>query len=192
KLKLSEHTTTTDPLRTFDGSTENALAYRKGASVAGGREEFDRLIGDTLRSLQPPPAVDNAGAVPPEPVDLRGEGTGLDGELRVTAVAGGRLESIQIDPRAMRTDSRTLAEQLVVAVNAALAAVQAKVQEAVAGAAPDRAALVHRLREVQDTAIPRMQSFLRAVEDLRRQATGEAGGADASRAAPARRAPPRR
>src|SRR5262249_30876700 len=127
-----------------------------------------------------PPAADNAGAVPPEPVDLRGEGTGLDGQLRVTAVAGGRLESIQIDPRAMRTDSRTLAEQLVVAVNAALAAVQAKVQEAAAGAAPDRAALVHRLREVQDTAIPRMQSFLRAVEDLRRQATGEAGGGPAS------------
>jgi DNA-binding protein YbaB len=142
--------------------------------VPDGVEEFDRLIGDTLRALRPPPTAADAGAAV-EPVDLRGEGVGLNGQLRVTAVAGGRVESVHIDPRAMRTDSRTLGEELVVATNAALAAVRAKVQEAAGEAGPDTAALADRLREVQGTAVPRMRSFLRAVEELRRQASGEAG-----------------
>jgi len=148
--------------------------------VAGSAEqEVDRLISETLRALRPPPAASGAYS-PDEPVDIRGEGSGLEGQVRVTAAAGGRLASIEIAPRAMRTDSQTLAAELLAAANTALEQVQAKVREAAAGAGPDPAALTERLREVQETALPRMQSFLRAVESLRQQSTGGSGGASGS------------
>src|SRR5262249_15508744 len=54
QIELSEHTRQLILLQACDRSVDNALAYRKGGmtSVSGGREEFDRLIGDTLRTLQ--------------------------------------------------------------------------------------------------------------------------------------------
>ena len=142
------------------------------ATVSSGAEEFDQLIEETLRSLRPSSARPEA-ADPADAADLHGVGTGLDGLIRITAAPGGWLESIQLDPKAMRSDSRVLAEQILAAANDALRAVQANVREkAAAAAGADPEVLADRLRAVQEMAVPRMQEFLRTVENLRQRSTG--------------------
>jgi DNA-binding protein YbaB len=51
--------------------------------------------------------------------DLVGEGEAADGLLRATVDSGGRIKEIDINPRAMRMDSKTLAEGLTEAIAAA-------------------------------------------------------------------------
>ncbi|WP_203968811.1 YbaB/EbfC family nucleoid-associated protein, partial [Sphaerisporangium melleum] len=50
---------------------------------------------------------------------LTGEGEGGDGRIKVTAGSDGRVLDVVITPRAMRLDSRTLAEELLTAVRRA-------------------------------------------------------------------------
>ncbi|XVQ10762.1 YbaB/EbfC family nucleoid-associated protein [Spirillospora sp. CA-255316] len=54
-----------------------------------------------------------------EMADMVGEGESKDGLLRATVDSGGRLKSIEINPRAMRQDSESLAEGLTQAIQAA-------------------------------------------------------------------------
>jgi len=54
-----------------------------------------------------------------EMAEMVGEGESKDGLLRATADSGGRIMSIEINPRAMRMDSTTLAEGLTEAIQAA-------------------------------------------------------------------------
>ncbi|SEG79432.1 Conserved DNA-binding protein YbaB [Thermomonospora echinospora] len=51
--------------------------------------------------------------------EIRGIGEAADGHIRVTCNGQGRVEQIELNPRAMRLDSQTLAEQLTTGVNAA-------------------------------------------------------------------------
>ena len=135
--------------------------------------DFDRLLADTLRAISLRPGGPDADGTPPE---VRGLGEGLDGLVQVVAKPGGRLESLAINPRAMRSDSQTLAEEILAAVNLALADLQDKLGAAVPGQV-DRAALLNRLRDLQESALPRMQSFLQAVEDARARVSREPGSA---------------
>ncbi|MFC5751496.1 YbaB/EbfC family nucleoid-associated protein [Actinomadura rugatobispora] len=54
-----------------------------------------------------------------EMAEMVGEGESKDGLLRATVDSGGRLKSIDINPRAMRLDSTALAEGLTEAIQAA-------------------------------------------------------------------------
>ncbi|MFC0006771.1 YbaB/EbfC family nucleoid-associated protein [Micromonospora siamensis] len=131
-------------------------------------DDLDRLMSQTLDALR---TAGGAGDGVDEVEHLRGEGGGLGGLIRVTARPGGLLESIEFDPRALRTDSVTLAEELVAAANAALEDLQAKVRQAAGDGLPSTEALMDRLREVQNTAVPRLAGFLGTLEQLRQQSS---------------------
>jgi DNA-binding protein YbaB len=51
--------------------------------------------------------------------EVRGEGSGADGMISVVTDGGGRVREITLNPRVMRLESQTLAEELTAAVQAA-------------------------------------------------------------------------
>ncbi|GAA2441408.1 hypothetical protein GCM10010191_67020 [Actinomadura vinacea] len=61
-----------------------------------------------------------------EVAEMVGEGESADGLLRATVDSGGRLKELTINPRAMRKDSQTLAEELTAAITAAQDDVQGR------------------------------------------------------------------
>jgi DNA-binding protein YbaB len=128
--------------------------------------DLGRLMEETLRALRP-----GGGRGAPDTEEIRGEAAALDGLIAVVAGPGGRVESLTINPRALRNDSATLAAEVLGAVNAALDDLRDNVAAAVP-AVPDRAALAERLREVQDTSMRRMETFLQAVSDAQTRITG--------------------
>ncbi|MEV1142725.1 YbaB/EbfC family nucleoid-associated protein [Micromonospora sp. NPDC049799] len=125
--------------------------------------ELNRSISDMLAALGRS-TVDGPGAAPEPSADVRGVGEAADGMVRVVAVPGGEVESLWIDPRLMRTPSETLAEEIRLATNAALA----DLRTALAGAVtpPDTAAVLAQLQEVQRTAVPQLQGFIDALTDV--------------------------
>jgi len=87
--------------------------------------------------------------------------------VRAVATADGRLERVQLDPRALRMPSEELAAHLVTAVNAALDALAAVAAERAAQAGPvapvDTAALAEQLRQVQEDGVRRMAAFTQGI-----------------------------
>lgn len=138
--------------------------------------EFDRMLGESLAALRTSSAAPTAEAVAEEPV-LRGEGEALDGLVRVVALPGGRMESVTVEPKALRAGSEALSAALLEAVNASLADLQSRIAAALP-AAPDTAALTGQLQELQDRSIRTLGTFLDAVEDLRVQTSRRKGRAD--------------
>lgn len=65
--------------------------------------------------------------------EVTAEGTGADGLIRVVASPDGRIVSTFVNPRALRLDSQTLAEEFTAAANRAHDEVAAKVREAITG-----------------------------------------------------------
>ncbi|MFC6082704.1 YbaB/EbfC family nucleoid-associated protein [Sphaerisporangium aureirubrum] len=51
--------------------------------------------------------------------EVVGEGDAADGQVTVTTTSGGRVRDVTVTPRAMRLDSRTLAEEIMAAVGRA-------------------------------------------------------------------------
>lgn len=150
-----------------------------GAEVAevGGLDAsgFDRLLEQTRQALA---SVRLAGT-PAEPgeVEMTGVGAAADGQVRATVLAGGRLESLQVNPRLLRNGIESVCEQIIVAVNAALddlrdqAAAQGAAQVP-AGGVVDPAALAGRLRELQDQSVRQMAVFSQAMNDVVAQLRG--------------------
>ncbi|MFD0852957.1 hypothetical protein ACFQ07_12030, partial [Actinomadura adrarensis] len=56
----------------------------------------------------------------PEASELRGEGEAAEGRVRAVAVTGGRIASLELDPRVMRSSPEELGAQLAEALTAAL------------------------------------------------------------------------
>jgi YbaB/EbfC DNA-binding family protein len=94
---------------------------------------------------------------------LRGRGEGADGLIRVAALPGGRLADLELDARVMRMDSVTLAEQITVAANAALADLQDKMKAGMVG--PDLNALANQLTEIQQESTRQMGTFMQSLVD---------------------------
>jgi DNA-binding protein YbaB len=131
------------------------------------------LFQETLLTLASVPAAPNgagpAGAgFPPDggdtppagQVESRGEGeAGPGGLVRAVAGPGGRVESLAIDPAAVRKGSREVAGYVAVAANAALADCARRQRELFDAAAADRAALAQRVRTVQDLSLRQMRAF---------------------------------
>ena len=135
------------------------------SSLSGG--DFGRLLEETISALKP---TGTAGG-PEEGAEIRGQGEALDGFVTVVAKPGGRLESLTLNPRVLRTDSATLAAEILTAVNAALDDLQAKVNAAVP-AVPPSEALVERLKEIQDTSVRRMETFLQTIGEVQNRIAG--------------------
>jgi DNA-binding protein YbaB len=112
--------------------------------------------------------VGAVGAPPPdagaedETAELRGTGTSPNGLVTAVSTVGGKVESVTVDPRAMRLDSHTLGEQVAAAVNAALEDLGGQAAEARVGGI-DTVALSDQLRKVQETSVRQMHSFLQDI-----------------------------
>jgi DNA-binding protein YbaB len=132
--------------------------------LGSGSGGLDRLLEDTRRVLD---EMRSAGGEPPEEGDeLRGEAEAADGQVRAVAVAGGRLESLTVNPRAMRLGSEALCEQIVAAVNAALDDLRARTAErAAAAGGADPAALAERMRDLHAESVRQMDMFTQGIRD---------------------------
>ncbi|MFG1842850.1 YbaB/EbfC family nucleoid-associated protein [Micromonospora sp. NPDC049175] len=124
-------------------------------SAQHSNEDLGQLL-ETLRST----VRKNVAQSPAEPVI--GTGTGAAGMIEVTAVTGGQIERISLDPRVMRVPSETLAEELRDAVNEALRTLQASTT---ANVAPpiDPNALTAQLEKLQETSVRQMSGFIEAI-----------------------------
>lgn len=75
--------------------------------------DIDKLIADTERQ------VAAMGEFQQRIAAVSGEGHGLNGMVFVRTGASGMIEELTIDPRAMRTGSQILAEEIIAAAKAA-------------------------------------------------------------------------
>ncbi|KAB2348067.1 YbaB/EbfC family nucleoid-associated protein [Actinomadura rudentiformis] len=96
---------------------------------------------------------------------MEGVGLAADGRVRATVMAGGRLKSVEMDPRAMRLASAELGEQIVVAVNAALDDLRTKAAAAPADELVDTAALGKQVEEIQNQSLRQMELITQALND---------------------------
>jgi hypothetical protein len=130
---------------------------------------LDRLLGQAMNALG---QVRGAGTgdddEPAEPIE--GVGEGADGLIRAVAVSGGRLSELYLDPRVLRMTTVQLAEEMIVAVNGALADLQERIREA--GPNVDLDALANQLKEVQEESTRQMGTFLQALTDAQQQIAG--------------------
>ncbi|NUT45633.1 MAG: YbaB/EbfC family nucleoid-associated protein [Thermoactinospora sp.] len=101
-----------------------------------------------------------------------GHGEAADGQIRVTAVASGRLADVVIAPRALRLDSQKLAEAVLRAAQAAQDDVAGKVEQAMAGALgaamPGKDLLDDPFAGVLESFEASMGEQLQAIEERRR------------------------
>jgi DNA-binding protein YbaB len=146
-----------------------------------GVAEFERLLAETRRAL----AQTRAGAASePDAAGVRGTGVAAEGQVRVTARASGRVESVELEPRALRLGTQLLGEQIALAVNAALDDLQVQAA-AQAGPAADPAGLAERMQELQDQSVRQMQLFSQGIATAISQITAAAGPRPAAGAPPA-------
>ena len=110
-------------------------------------------------------APEAASTDAPETEQLTGEGEAANGRVKARVVTGGRFESIQIDPRALRMDSNDLGEQITLAVNAALDDLRTKAAEQRPTGFPDLQALSEQMVELQDESVRRMSTFVEGLDD---------------------------
>lgn len=130
-----------------------------------GTGELERLFAQTRNVLESMRAtraetVDASDTGTAEADGDTASGEAFDGRIRAKA-AKGRLTSLHLDPRVARMASVELAEQIVVAVNAALAAQE---MSAVPTVPVDPAILAEQLRQAQDSSLRQMTQFGQAMD----------------------------
>jgi DNA-binding protein YbaB len=122
---------------------------------------MSRMVETTLKALDQARGASTEDGAEAEP--LEGVGESAEGMIQVKAQAGGRLADLEIDPRAMRMDSITLAKEILAAANAALADLQEKLRGTIVS--PDLNALASQLTEVQQESSRQMGSFIQSLVD---------------------------
>ncbi|MGI5523790.1 YbaB/EbfC family nucleoid-associated protein [Micromonospora sp. CA-259024] len=131
--------------------------------------EFDRLFQQTrqalasMRSTGQAPADDGLDVQP-----TRGTGSAAGGQVEVVAV-GQRVESVTVDPRALRMGAEMLGEQIALAVNAALDDLRLQAGEAADAPPVDPVALGQQLDELQNESIRSMAAMTDALTDAVRR-----------------------
>jgi DNA-binding protein YbaB len=93
-----------------------------------GFPEFDREIAKITEQLNL--AMD----IPERVAVVKGEGESADGHIKIIVDSTGKLEALEINPRAMRGDSQTLTENITSAYNTAYDALQKQIEEIIAPA----------------------------------------------------------
>ncbi|MFI6267694.1 YbaB/EbfC family nucleoid-associated protein [Micromonospora zamorensis] len=133
-------------------------------------DQFRQSMDDALNTLRELRANRPAAS----DVEASGEATAGDGLIAVVAAPGGRIQSITVAPQVLRQGSDYLAEQLTIAVNAALDDLQARTV-ADAPDPPGPAVLLDRLADVQQQSVHQMQSFLSALTSAQARTARPAG-----------------
>ncbi|MEO3789169.1 YbaB/EbfC family nucleoid-associated protein [Nonomuraea sp. B10E15] len=98
-----------------------------------------------------------------------GHGAAADGQVRVTVGASGRLTEVELAPRAMRMDSRRLAEAMLRAAQEAQDDVARKVEAVMAGTLGSDLPDEH-FNDLLESYEASMEEQLRALEDRQRDA----------------------
>jgi DNA-binding protein YbaB len=119
-----------------------------------GTAALDRLLSDARRTLESMRVNE-----PIEADELRGEGQAADGLVKASVVSAGEVDSVELDPKALRLGSTVLAGHLRDAVNAAFADLRAKAREQGQAGAVDTAGLADTLRDLQDESVRSMAAF---------------------------------
>ena len=132
---------------------------------------LDRVLSQTMQALDRARGATKPDGEEAEPIE--GVGVAADGLIRVVAVAGGRLSELFLDPRVLRMTTVTLAEELIVAVNAAMADLQERIREAAGTVDLDE--LANQLKDVQEESSRQMSTFLQALTDAQQRIAGSAG-----------------
>ena len=132
-----------------------------------GAGEIDRLLGEArvaLAGLQSVTSADAGGEVAER---SRVVVSGANDLVKAEVSAGGRLEKLTIESRAMRMDSQTLAEELTKAVQAA----QTQMLASQGQKLPliDETQLAERLDETQWQATRQLDVFGEALEGVIRK-----------------------
>jgi DNA-binding protein YbaB len=136
--------------------------------------DFSRSISEVLSALDRRRDQGSPAGTPEEAAaPLQGVGEAADGLVRVVAVAGGQIESVWIDPRLMRSASQSLAEEIRMATNAALADLRAALTDATA--APDTAVMLEQLRELQRGAVPQLQGLIDTLGSVQERLSARGG-----------------
>lgn len=128
--------------------------------------QFDRLLEQTRQVLAAMRTPDGAAPAPGTEVEpVRGVGSAAGGQVEVV-VAGQRVESVTLDPRALRMGADLLGEQLVQAVNAALDDLREQAAaKAQPGSTADPAQLGRTLDELQNESVRSMSAMTEALTD---------------------------
>jgi DNA-binding protein YbaB len=124
-------------------------------------DAVDRLLAETARTLE---SMRAAGSPAADGEPVRGTGTAADERIQAVATAANRIDSIRLDPRLMRLGSEDLAEEIVKAVNAALADFQAQTQAMSAPVDPEEFA--GQLRQLREDSVRGMVSVTSALGEV--------------------------
>ncbi|MEU8168051.1 YbaB/EbfC family nucleoid-associated protein [Micromonospora sp. NPDC049004] len=129
--------------------------------------EFDRLFQQTRQALA---SMRSTGQAPDdlEVEPARGTGSAAGGQVEVVAV-GQHVESVTVDPRALRMGAEMLGEQITMAVNAALDDLRLAAGEAADAPAVDPVALGQQLDELQNESVRSMAAMTNALTDAVRR-----------------------
>ncbi|MEU5905784.1 YbaB/EbfC family nucleoid-associated protein [Micromonospora sp. NPDC047527] len=130
--------------------------------------EFDRLFQQTRQALA---SMRSTGQAPDDGVSAqpaRASGSAAGGQVEVVAV-GQRIESVTVDPRALRMGAEVLGEQITLAVNAALDDLRLQAGEAADAPTVDPVALGQQLDELQNESVRSMAAMTDALTDAVRR-----------------------
>lgn len=128
--------------------------------------DFTRMLDDTVKALR---TLSSAGAASADETDgeedagKRGVGETADGAVRAEFGTDGRLSSIWIHPRLTRLASVDLAEQVMLAVNAAIDSMRGGVTPP--DGPGDLSRLTEQLEQVRDSAVPRLSAFIQSLTE---------------------------
>jgi DNA-binding protein YbaB len=122
-------------------------------------EEFDFGLEQARQQMRDLVAASTG----PEGQPLEGYGEAANGMIRVVA-AGGRISTVELDPRVMRAPSEELAEAFVEAANAALEDLASRYPAT--GAPPvDLAAVERQLAEVQEQSARQLRNYEQTINE---------------------------
>ncbi|HEV7708864.1 MAG TPA: YbaB/EbfC family nucleoid-associated protein [Asanoa sp.] len=125
--------------------------------MADGTGDLEATLAQARRMLD---ALAAGGGAPDPEAETGGQGSALDGLVAVRASGAGRIEWVEIDPRAGRVPLGDLAEAITEAVNAALADASSSESLSV-----DFGALAGQVRQMQDDSMRQMARFTGALDD---------------------------
>jgi hypothetical protein len=141
-------------------------------TLAAARERLDALRARSSGAAERP--VDRHAASPGDPhggPTVHGAGEAADGRVRAVAVRDftiGLIESVELDPRALRMDMGELAGHLAAALNAAMDDLRANASlaEGSTDSSIDLGVLKKRLSEVQDQATRQLYQLTSGLQDV--------------------------
>jgi|GEM_PF-4009353 len=128
--------------------------------------EFDAILERLQVQAQ------QAAATPVGLPEVTSEGASDNEQVRAT-VSSGKLQSVTIDPRAMRLTNAELADLVVEAVNAAIEAQNAAVTAAMQDESTDFGQLNRNLDEIRSDANQTMAKYLDAMTEMLGRASGQ-------------------